>query len=221
MSKTVLYEFDVSPFCEKVRRILHYKGVPYVRRECAAMTPMQWKKINHRAKFPALVHEGKTVVDSSDIARFLEGEAPERPLIPEDSGQRAFVELLEDWADESLFWYEVYLRFGVKENAERVAAHIASHVLPPLRPIAMRLVPWKTMEQARAQGIGRKPLEVVLEELRGHYAMLATFLRDRPYLSGPGLTLADIAVSAQLWALIDSGQRPEIEKHPRLAAWYD
>jgi glutathione S-transferase len=66
-----LYQFEVSPFCDKVRRILHWKKQPYAVREVpmkAAFTAI--KKVNPIGKLPCLEHDALSLADLSVFAEF-------------------------------------------------------------------------------------------------------------------------------------------------------
>lgn len=81
-----LYQFDISPFCDKVRRILHYKNQPYDIEEITVQDTLlgKIKRINSAGKLPAIDHDGSIVNDSTDIAVYIENIFPDPPLIPSD-----------------------------------------------------------------------------------------------------------------------------------------
>jgi glutathione S-transferase len=51
---------------------------------------------------PALAANGDRVSTNHDIARFLDQERPDPPLLPDDPGEREAVEQTERWANETL-----------------------------------------------------------------------------------------------------------------------
>ncbi len=72
-----LYEFDISPFCDKVRRILNLKRTPYRRREVKIAEVGRLKKtVSPTGKYPALEIAGRSIVDSTDIALEIEALFP-------------------------------------------------------------------------------------------------------------------------------------------------
>lgn len=113
MSKVKLYQFgplenqeSTSPFCVKVHYALRYKGVPFDVVNVAS--PIELRRLNSRGKLPVLDVDGFTIADSSDIIAYLEAHHPEPRLYPPESRARAAALLLEDWADESLYWHVLY-----------------------------------------------------------------------------------------------------------------
>ena len=113
-----LHQFQVSPFCDKVRRILHWKGLEYRIREVPLVRAQAIRRINPTGKLPCLEHDGTFVADSTDIAYYLEERFPEPPILPEDPAERALCHVLDDWADESLYFYEMFLRDAVSFTAD-------------------------------------------------------------------------------------------------------
>jgi glutathione S-transferase len=213
-----LYQFEISPFCDKVRRVLNLKRVPYETREVGLIeAQLGYRKINPTGKVPALADGGEIVCDSTDIAYFLEERYPDPPLVPRDPRERALVHVLEDWADESLYFIEMRLRFGIAHNRARTAPKLLAHENAVVKAIAPWILPRAIQGQTNAQGIGRKSDAQVVKELGRHLDALAGLLGGGDYLAGGALTLADIAVYVQLYAIRDADEgaaaiaaRPEI-----------
>jgi len=216
-----LYEFEISPFCDKIRRVLHWKKQPYEVHEVSLWQALtQLRRLNPAGKLPCLEHDGRFVADSSEIALHLEERFPTPPLLPEDPVQRALCHVLEDWADESLYFYEMRLRFGTRENAKRWLPVLAAHDAAPFRALAPRILPRIFAWQLRQQGIGRKSTAAVLADLERHLSAVATLLDGREFLVGDALTLADISVFAQLFCIRGSAEGAlAIEKEPSVVAW--
>ena len=80
-----------------------------------------------------LLIDGQTVPDSTDIISELERRFPEPSLEPVDPGARAAVKVLEDWADEVLYFYSVYLRWCNEENYARMRREVLARLPIPAR----------------------------------------------------------------------------------------
>ena len=61
------------------------------------------------SNIPTILHDGKYINDSTDIAYYLEEIFPDPPLIPQEAKDWAKCHLYEDWADESLNFYMMRL----------------------------------------------------------------------------------------------------------------
>ncbi|NHV25903.1 glutathione S-transferase family protein [Burkholderia sp. D-99] len=216
-----LYQFASSPLCEKVRRILAFKRVDYRIHEVDRTKTHELRQVSPFGKFPALDDHGTAVCDSTDIAHHLEARFPERPLIPADPVQAATVHIIEDWADESLYFYEITMRLAWEHNARRTVPSLMATLPAALtQEQALELVLDGARRLVAAQGLGRKTPEQIVADVRRHLKAVAALLDHGKFLVGNALTLADIAVLAQLNCLLYAQEvRDAIESFPQIAAW--
>src|SRR5262245_30702500 len=117
-----------SPPCTKVRMTLQVKGLAF--RTKTVHSPVEARRFNPRGRVPALIIDGETIVDSTDIVTARDSRSPAPPLTPVPALERAQAKVYEDWADEVLYFYLSYLRWGVDANFERIA------------DIRLRRLPW-------------------------------------------------------------------------------
>jgi glutathione S-transferase len=214
-----LYQFPTSPFCEKVRRALKYKGLNFEIVNVARDRVAEIAHVSPSGKVPAIEHEGMAVQDSTDILYYLDDVRPAPPLFPRDQAKRAMVQIIEDWADESLFYYEVVTRLAWEHNAVRVApAFAASKGLSESEALT-----WLTKaagELTRTQGIGRKPREVIVQDIKRHLDSLSALLANHRFLVGDKLTAADLSVLPQLNAILETDEGQQLVKgRTTLDAW--
>lgn len=216
-----LYQFASSPLCEKVRRILAFKRVDYRIHEVERAKAHELKHLSPFGKFPALDDNGIAVCDSTDIAHHLEAHFPERPLIPADPAQAAMVHIIEDWADESLYFYEITMRLAWEHNARRTVPSLMATLPSGLtEDEALALVLGGAQRLIAAQGLGRKTTEQIVTDVRRHLKALAGMLAKGKFLVGDELTLCDIAVLAQLNCLLYAQEtREAMESFPEIPAW--
>lgn len=200
---------------------LALKGVDHRIVNCNL--PSQVKRYNPRGRVPVLRWDGRTVADSSDILTFLDERVPDPPLLPDDPRERAQALMLEDWADENLYFYGVWLRWVDPEGIARLKRHMLSRMPVPFRWLA----PWIGQREVRkrlaGQGLGRKEPEAIRREFEEALDRLAALLGDRPWLVGDRLSRADLAVAACIdqYRLEDltPWARGRIDAHPGLLAW--
>jgi glutathione S-transferase len=219
-----LYQWEMSPFCDKVRRVLHVKKQQYEVRELdlAAALTGRLRKINPTGKVPAIEHDGQFIGDSTNIAHYVEKMFPEPALIPKDPAARALVHVLEDWADESLYFYEVHLRIVMKHNALKWVPELTKNDHAFVRAAAKFAVPLATRSRTRAQGVGMKSPDMIHEDLERHVEAVNGLLGDRSWLVGNALTLADIAVFVQLFCIRATVEGwPIVHGWPKVASWMD
>ena len=228
MAKIQLYQFaplgdleSASPFCVKVRDALRYKRIPFDT--INATSPIQVRQLNPRGKLPVMIDDGVKLTDSTDIIRHLETRHPEPRLYPQDPRTRAMALMLEDWADESLYWHVVYERWQIPEQFSKFAEVVFSPVPAAVRPMVRLLFGWQTRGQLRGQGLGRLAVGEQREKLRTALDWLDSMV-DGQFLCGAELSIADVAVAAQVGALnipFTPIAEAEIHAHAKVMRWLE
>lgn len=198
-----LYQYATSPFCEKVRRALGYKGIDYELHEVERFAPGKYVDISPLGKYPVIDHDGTKVFDSTDIVEHLDEVFPDKPLLPDHPAEAAMAHVIEDWADESLYFYEMTMRLAWQHNLERRAVHEFVATIPGLTveqavPLIVKAVGDKVAEQ----GLGTKPAAVIARDVERHFVALDGMLEGSEWLVGDRLSVADIAVAPQIRALL-------------------
>jgi glutathione S-transferase len=217
-----LYQFATSPFCEKVRRLLNFKRRPFEIVEVDRTRLAGYAGVSPRGKFPTLEQDGKLMWDSTEIAYHLDKAFPDPPLIPHDPDAAALVHVFEDWADESLYFYEVALRLAREHNIDRALPGFQAG-LPgvPLEKLRGRILAG-AQTLVTAQGLGRKSAPEVTADVARHIAALESRLSARVWLVGGAPSLADIAVASQLSALSNASEvEPMLARAPNLTRWLE
>ncbi len=215
-----LHLYNHSPFNQKIQRMLNIKGVPYESKYWRIAERSQILKISPTGKLPALTHDGKTIVDSTEMAYYIEDTFPETPLVPSDPRQKGLVHALEDWADESLYFYEMTLRFVAERNSERNIPKLIELESAPMRWILTKVLPRVMRKTTAGQGIGRKSHDALCTDTERHIRAVSDMLGDGEWLVGDAITLADLAVYAMFQCFRDADlSRALLEQYPRVQAW--
>jgi glutathione S-transferase len=224
LSKIVLHQFPMipgtpsaSPFCVKVHWALHLKELDYETRETLFA-----KRVNPSGKLPAIEVDGVLHEDSTHILQLLDGMVSKNPLYPAEPRARAVTQMLEDWADETLYWSLVSARWVDGENFARMQGVFFASLPAPLRLVAPYFGRRKVVQQAMANGVGRRSKEAVFAELEAHLTKLDGLLGDQPFLTGDALTAADVAVGSQLLQLrlgFTPREGEAIASHAKTSAW--
>lgn len=187
MSDLILHQYEVSPFSEKIRRILAWKKLPWVAVRAPAVMPKPelLALTGGYRRIPVLQIGKHVYCDSALIARVLEQRCPEPSLYP-----NAGAEVIAEWADSNLF--EATL------------------------PLIMRpthfddLIRGLTQAELAAMGEDRKAMrrdalrspphpKVVLGYLHVYLTRLESWLADKPYLLGDQPCIADFSAYHSLW----------------------
>lgn len=193
-----LHQFKHSPFCQKVRLVLAAKGLNATLIEVVpGLGQVGLFRLSGQRQVPVLVDGAEVIADSTEIALHLEERHPLPPLLPSDPEARAQVLLLEDWADTSLA--SACRRALVQAAASNPTLRTA--LLPEALPSSVR------------QLVGALPGGVIgtvsdtltsllapseARQLHRDLEQLGQLVARRGHLVGGQLTLADLAVVAQL-----------------------
>lgn len=224
MSTVVLYQYppvgalpSLSPFCWKAQMALRLRGVAF--RVENVIVP---RRVNPRGKVPYLTWNGEGIEDSTAIVRAIDARTDGPPLVPADPARAALAHVLEDWADESLYWYGVYAKFLDPGGWARVGPAIADAVPRPLRAVAPGLARVAMGRALAAQGLTRRAATLVDEEFARHVGAVDALLDGREYLAGDAVSIADLGVAPMLGQLA-VGLTPRfgavVARHPRVTAW--
>tara|TARA_R110001592_G_scaffold283457_1_gene551378 strand:- start:23733 stop:24440 length:708 start_codon:yes stop_codon:yes gene_type:complete len=223
MSSIIVHQLEISPFCDKVRRALHFKGLDFSVVNIPMAELSKLKKKSSIGKVPVMEIDGELIADSSTICRELDRRFPDKPLLPSDPAQLALANILEDWADESLYFFEMTMRFTWTYDRARWVSEILKYDNAVMQRLARPLVPYLTRKQGSLQGLAKRSEADILTELTRHITSLENMLNNNgDYLVGESLSLADISVLAQIECLAGSSKGlPIINKAPKLNAWME
>lgn len=216
----ILHQYHLSPYNEKVRRMLNFKGIAYEEKYWLLADRGKVKAFNPTGKLPALEHDGNMICDSTDVAHYIESAFPQAPLIPSDPAERGIVHVLEDWADESLYFYEMHLRFTTPGNRERNMPRMVENESGFLRWLLPKVVPGGIAKITANQGIGRKTTEQLLIDVERHISAVNDLLAASEWLVGEQLSLADLAVYGMFQALRDADMALAVmQRYPAVISW--
>ena len=197
-----LHQFRHSAFCEKVRLVLAVKGLDANLLEVTpGLGQLALFRLSGQRQVPVLVDGGEVIADSTAIALHLEERHPLPALLPVDPETRARVLLLEDWADTAL-------AAGARQALLQAAAAdpvLRTALLPAATPDSLRrlvgALPAGVMAPV-SEAVGELMAPCEARQLRRNLEQLTLLVRERPYLVGDRLSLADLAVVAQLSLLL-------------------
>jgi glutathione S-transferase len=217
-SEFILHQYQVSPFAAKVRRVCYYKALPFVTRNYGLTAFSAIRKISPSGKLPALQAGEQLIIDSTDIVAFLD-ELPGKRVLPSDPLLRAQAHILEDWADESLYFYDLTMRTW-PHNAGWLADDLTMEESPLMKRLFRRLIPGAIAKQARAQGVAKKSQPEVCRDVARHFDALDGLLTAGDFLLGSTLSIADIAVVSMCTVLDRADESREMmAARPALGAW--
>ncbi len=179
----ILHQYDMSPFSEKIRKILGYKNAPWhaVTQSMWLPRPQLTPMTGAYRRIPVLQIGADVWCDTRLIVRKLEALFPDPPLVP--SGLEAAAESMTQWADRHMFAAtvpQVFTALGAMLPPQLMADR--KKMRPDLDPAALAaLVP------------------DLKNELRVYAAGLDRTLAAGGFLLGKTFSVADASVYHVLW----------------------
>lgn len=219
--EALLYDVSDSPFCIKARMCLQLKDVPYRRVTVGIDRLAELRRLNPKGQVPVLVDGGVVIADSSQIARHLELHHPTPPLIPADPALRAYCALVEEWADEVLYWLVGALKWRTPANRRVVERTLDELRGRWPRALVFRAIQWQVQRRLAALRLDARREPDLTVRFKENLGILAGLLEGREFLLGRSPTLADVAVFSQIAWLRPYAEWPLVTEVPAVGAWVD
>ncbi|MBW4616920.1 MAG: glutathione S-transferase family protein [Desmonostoc vinosum HA7617-LM4] len=192
-----LYQWELSQYSEKVRLILDYKGLEYRKIEVTpGIGQVELFRLTGQKQVPVLKDGNKYIADSTEIAKYLDLEYPERPLIPINPKQRGLCLLIEEWADESIGIKGRKALFSAISQNQSFRKSLLPTSTPDVLKTLVEGVPTDLLT-VLGFGVGYSPdaIRSAIADLKQDLEALTLLLADSPYLTGDEPTLADLTVA--------------------------
>jgi glutathione S-transferase len=212
MNNVVLHHYPASPFAEKARLMLGYKGLAWK----SVFIPMVMPKPDVMAltggyrKTPILQVGADIYCDTVLIAQALDELVPAPALMP--AAVEGLAGPLAQWADATLFWASM----SYSTQAAGMAQMFAKAPPQAVQSFA---------EDRKAMGAGMprpRPADAT-GAYKTYLQRLAQMLQAGPYLLGAQPSVADFAAYHPLW--FTRSQTPVLagilEASPTVLAWMD
>jgi glutathione S-transferase len=218
-----LYHFAFSTCSQKVRLVLAEKELDFASHEVDLIAGGQhdpeYVKLNPKHVVPTLVHDGRVLVESSLIIKYLDDAFPEPPMRPADALGRYAVDRWLKRVDEELHPAAPTVTFALGPRnvllqlpEEVREANLAAIPDPGQRAIRRSVIEHgvKAPEFAGALGVFLDMLDA-----------LESGLADLPWLSGERFGLADATLLPYVLRLEHLAMDPLLDRaaRPRLADW--
>jgi microsomal prostaglandin-E synthase 2 len=219
-----LYQYEVCPYCCKVKAVLDYKKIPYEKIEVNPMSheELAWnKEAMEHDKVPVLVDGKKTVLESNDIIAYLDEKYPEKPIFAKTPSGQAAQKKWMTFADEELVQIlpaNIYRTFPEALDSFKYITKIGKfpawkrYYLMLGGAIAMTIVAKKGMKK-RGISDPRKALQEVLDTL-------ANGIGDQKFLGGNSPDVSDLVCFGVLQSVRGMKVWNFISSHRKIADWF-
>lgn len=220
MPQLILHHYPTSPFAEKVRLILGYKGLAWT----SCVQPVIMPKDELQAltggyrRIPVLQIGADVYCDTLLIADELERLQPAQTLYPQ--GFEGVARVFAQWADSTLFAAGMAYNFSPR-GAQSFFAQDPRMATQPEQVMAFA----KTFAQDRAAMRGGAPRMHPAEAASAYRAYLlriADTLGDQPYVFGAAPNVADFSAYHTLWFTRQiPSEAPILGIAPQILPWMD
>ncbi len=214
----VLWHIEISPYSEKIRWALDYKGVPYELRApmpgTHRLAALRLTRGKHD-RLPVMELDGTRVGDSPAIVAALEEHTPDPPLYPSDPAERDRALELEARFGEELaprmrraFWH--YTLPDDKATLDAVLGNGSSlqrGLLKGTAPVAKLFV-------RRDYGVNQAGADEAVEGIRSVMGEIESELDGGDYLVGDSFSVADLSACALITPLLAPPGRPWVPACP-------
>lgn len=212
MSALILHHYSASPFAQKARLLLGFKGLSWQSVQVPSMMPKPdlTALTGGYRKTPVLQVGADIYCDTALIARRLEQEKSAPMLFPQ--GQEMIVSAFAAWADSVVFQHAVSLVFQPESIALRLAK---------LAPEVVKAFVADRAGLFSGGSATRLPAEQANLQWPVLMARLEQQLQHEPgdYLFGEA-SIADFALAHPLWFLKGTPvTAPLVDAYPAVSAW--
>ena len=221
MEAVTLYQFELCPFCHKVKAALEVKGIPFTKVEVNPMTRKELPELeeNVRRKVPVLEIDGKQIADSTNILSYLESR--DATLTPEPPGDEKSA-MVESWVDDDLAQVLPAVIYGKWRDAARAAKVIArSSNFGFVQNALVRGGGSMIMHQVAKKIMKRRGGGDPHESLAAEMDKFEEWLGEQDFVCGDEPSVGDVATHGCLTCIQDFPAFKDIMKRPRVQAWFD
>lgn len=224
--RPIVYEHMESVCCQKVRIALAEKGIDYEPRLVALEAGEQLEPgflaLNPSGVVPVLVHDGRTITESSIINEYLDDAFPGPALMPAEPYWRARRRLWARRIDEEMHIPHIAtISFVIAFNEAFRHAFDTQQKLDAYLDSIPGEKHRETLRASFGSDLHGEPFRRAIDAYAGFLAELDEQLAETPWLAGPEYSLADIDVVPYVWRLRNLGLEGMWVARPRVADWLE
>lgn len=222
-----LYQYEICPFCNKIKALLDFHKVPYETLEVNPLTKKEYKTINSEyRKVPVIFFGDEQVNDSPVIAQTILkriGEAGVVSAAELDAFNSPSAQKWAGWSDKQfsvLLFPNITRNFGESYEAFGYVMDVPHFSM--VDKVSNQLI--GSFFMWLAQGKIKKKYSITDERAALHAGIeewLADGVGDKPFAGGDRPNLGDIAVFGALKAIDRTAAYKEIMADTAVGPWYD
>ena len=219
-----LYHNDMSVCAQKVRHLLHEKGLKWTSHHMSLRhkehTDPAYLALNPNGVVPTLVHDGASVIESTIITEYLEDCFSETSFRPADPVLRARMRLWTKQLDDSIHAATAVATISVGIRKQYAEVHSTQAEIDEVLD-AVPNPKWRALKRQLIEyGMAHPSLPDALIRLDRMLEDMQQVLAREQWLVGDTMSLADIGFYPYVLRLDHLALGTLIHQRPALADWY-
>ncbi len=222
-----LYQFELCPYCHKVKAGLELKGIPHRRVEVNPLNKKEIKQFESsadgRKKVPIVEFNGEVKRESSDILKWLDEAFPGGRQLSASGDDLARAEEIAAWTDKDLIQIlptVLYGTWGESIKAAKLTAKTSNFSrvdnlkVSMFGSVVMKMIAKRILKKRGEGNDGRALFEAQLDHLEG-------LLGDKSFLCGDAPNFADAGVHGALTCVREFPAFARVKARPTIHAWFE
>ncbi len=217
-----LYQYEVCPYCCKVKAVLDYKKIPYEKIEVNPMTHEELEVVAgamEHDKVPVLVDGEKVVFESNDIIKYLDEKYPDRPIFYKD--KKMDEEKWMTYADEDLVQIlpgNIYRTLPEAFDSFKYITKVGK--FPIWKRYYMALGGAVAMTIVAKKGLKKRGITDPRKALKDSLEKWSQGLGKKKFMGGESPDVSDLVVAGILSAVKEMKIWKFIQNQKPIADWY-
>jgi len=212
-----LYHFGLSQCSQRVRICLEEKGLTWVSRHLnlgkGEHITEEYRGINPNNVVPTLIHDGKVIIESTDIIEYIDQQFPRPSFTPEND---ADYQIMKMWLAESnqrksaikVLSHEFLFKLMAKKSLKELAK---------LKSVLRNREIVEFAEEFSTRGLAKEKILQAILEFQETFAKMDSYLQKHQWLAGDKFSLADISWMGDVHRLMLVSF--PMTDYPRLQQW--
>lgn len=217
-----LYQYEVCPYCCKVKAVLDYKGIPYEKIEVTPMSNEEISFVKDHDMVPVLVDDGKIVVESNDIIKYLDEKYPQKPVFAKAKEVSTEEKKWMDYADEELVQIlpgNIYRNFPEALSSFKYITKVGK--FPLWKRYGMALAGAVAMTIVAKKGLKKRGIQDPRKSLGESLDKWEAGLGNKKFMGGELPNVADLVCFGILNSVHEMKVWSFISEHSKVSEWYE
>lgn len=218
-----LYQFEVCPFCCKVRSVLDYKKLPYEKIEVNPINKEEIRFAKPYGKVPILKDGGQTLMESNDIIEYLDDRYPEKPVFSTDPAKKKKQKEWIQYVDEELVIIlppNIYRNFSEAYDSFKYITKVGN--FPKWKRYFIRLGGAMAMKTVASKKMKERGITDPRAKLKETLSKWDIGLGSQKFMGGEKPDVADLVCHGVLKSVRELKVWEFIQKEAEpVASWYE